>query len=283
MTGPTKLPPSVAHALQQKFNDVTVLVDHSWGDTSTKVLEVEADGQRSIVKTFGPENHHFERELLAHREFLDPLRGREAVPDLVHVDEDARLLVTAYLPGTLVEKDDAEWDPDAYRQAGQLLALLHGQASRSSNDYVGKMLAKMRRDLAEEHRIEPQVQLRVEQVASGVEASPVVLMPCHGDFQPRNWLIHEGQVALIDFGRAAWRIPQTDLVRLAAQQFRGHPELEEAFFYGYGSDPRLDDWWGLAYLEEAVGTAAYAYRIGDEAFEAQGHRMITEALQLFDA
>jgi hypothetical protein len=31
-------------------------------------------------------------------------------------------------------------------------------------------------------------------------------------------------------------------------------------------------------VREGIGTAAWAHRVGDEAFEAQGHRMIAEAL-----
>ena len=261
---------------------MTVLVDHSWGETSTKVLEAVADGQHCIIKSFGPKNHHFERELLAHREFLAPLLERETAPKLIHVDVDESVLVTAWLPGTLVEKGDAELEPEAYRQAGQLLASLHNQSAKYSSDYVEKVLEKLQRTLAAEHRIESSLLRRVEKAISSIESVCVELVPCHGDFQPRNWLTNSGEVALIDYGRAAWRIRQTDLVRLSAQQFRGHPELEDAFYSGYGSDPRGDELWGLAYLEEAVGTAVYAHRIGAEDFEAQGHQMIATALEICD-
>jgi hypothetical protein len=40
-----------------------------------------------------------------------------------------RILVTRYLPGRLVLGSDHEDDPATYRQAGELLALFHGQAS----------------------------------------------------------------------------------------------------------------------------------------------------------
>jgi hypothetical protein len=36
--------------------------------------------------------------------------------------------------------------------------------------------------------------------------------------------------------------------------------------------------WHRHRLREAIGTAAWAYQVGDEAFEQQGHRMITAAL-----
>jgi len=34
-------------------------------------------------------------------------------------------------------------------------------------------------------------------------------------------------------------------------------------------------------VHEAIGTAVWAYQVGDERFEKQGHHMITEALALF--
>ncbi|WBB53057.1 phosphotransferase [Verrucosispora sp. WMMD573] len=85
-------------------------------------------------------------------------------------------------------------------------------------------------------------------------------------------------MGVIDFGRAAMRPAFTDFGRLAAQDFRRGPQLEAAFLDGYGPDPREPDAWHRTRVREAIGTAAWAYRVGDEAFEAQGHRMITEAL-----
>lgn len=38
----------------------------------------------------------------------------------------------------------------------------------------------------------------------------------------------------------------------------------------------------MTVVHEAIGTAAWAHQVGDEAFENQGHRMIAEALELFE-
>jgi hypothetical protein len=70
----------------------------------------------------------------------------------------------------------------------------------------------------------------------------------------------------------------TDLARLAVQDFRRDPNLEAAFLDGYGSDPREPDAWHRTQVREAIGTAAWAHRVGDESFESQGHRMIAEVL-----
>ena len=88
----------------------------------------------------------------------------------------------------------------------------------------------------------------------------------------------DGRLALIDFGRADWRPAATDLGRLHAQQFRGRPDLEQAFLDGYGSDPR--EWlaWRRDRLRDAVGTAVWAHQMGQEEFERVGLRMIADVL-----
>ena len=110
---------------------------------------------------------------------------------------------------------------------------------------------------------------------------PATVVPTHGDWQPRNWLVHRGEIRAIDFGRFDFRPAATDLCRLAVQQWRGRPELEQAFLDGYGADPRSAPSWRIDLLQEAVGTAVWAFQVGDAAFEDQGHRMLREALQLF--
>ena len=108
---------------------------------------------------------------------------------------------------------------------------------------------------------------------------PATLVPTHGDWQPRNWIVDNSLVSIIDFGRADLRQAYTDLARLAVQQFRADPALEAAFLDGYGSDPRHPDSWHRVQLREAVNTAVWAHQVGDTAFEQQGHRMIADALR----
>ncbi len=99
-------------------------------------------------------------------------------------------------------------------------------------------------------------------------------MPTHGDWQPRNWLIDNGVVQVIDFGRADLRPPTEDFVRLARQDFARDPRLEAAFLDGDGRDPREPEQWRRDVLGEAVSTAAWAYSVGDEDFERFGHQVL---------
>jgi hypothetical protein len=250
--------------------------DHSWGLVATAVLEMTHRGSRFIVKAGGPDDHHIERELHAHRHWLRPWTDRGRAPELVHGDAGAKILVTRYLPGTLVLGSAHADDPGAYRQAGELLALLHGQTATTDDDHERRENEKSLAWLAGPHRIAPGIVQRLRAEIAAWPAPPAVLVPTHGDWQPRNWLHHDGQVRVIDLGRAAMRPAYTDFARLAVQEFRRDPRLEVAFLQGYGADPREPGAWRRTQVREAIGTAAWAYQVGDVTYESQGHRMIAE-------
>ena len=252
--------------------------DHSWGLVQTTVLELTHGGGRFVVKAGGPRDQHIERELRAHREWLEPWTGRGLAPALVHGDAAAKLLVTRYLPGELVLGGDHADHPDAFRQAGALLALLHDQCATVDDDYERRANESSLAWLDGPHRIDPGTTRRLRAEILRWPAPPATLVPTHGDWQPRNWLIDDGVVRAIDFGRAGLRPAASDFGRLAVQDFRRDPKLEQAFLDGYGADPREPHAWWRDRVRSAIGTAAWAYAVGDETFEAQGRRMIAEVL-----
>jgi hypothetical protein len=60
-------------------------------------------------------------------------------------------------------------------------------------------------------------------------------VPCHLDFQPRNWLVTtSGDVSLVDFEHARVDLPARDLVRLRFRIWPDQPALRDAFLDGYG-------------------------------------------------
>ncbi|MGW0504989.1 phosphotransferase [Micromonospora sp. NPDC003241] len=256
----------------------TVLRDLGWDLLPTTVLEVAHDGARYVVKAGGPEDQHIARELRAHHHWLTPWTSRDRAPVLVHGDESAKLLVTRYLPGELLLDTAHVDDPAAYRQAGELLALLHAQTTATDDDYEARENARSLAWLAGPHRIPPATVERLRAEIAAWPTPPATLVPTHGDWQPRNWLVHQGRVSIIDFGRAALRPAYTDFGRLAVQDFRRDPALERAFLDGYGADPREPGSWHRTRVRDAIGTAGWAYRVGDERFEEQGHRMIRDVL-----
>lgn len=256
-----------------------VEADLGWGLIATTVLRVRAaDGGLCVVKAGGPSDHHIAREIRAHRSWLGPWVRSGRAPALLHHDVDAKVLVTRWLPGRLVLDDPAADDPAVYAQAGALLAELHGVEAHPDPGYEARENARMRRWLASPHRIARADVARLSAMIDGWPRPPVLLVPTHGDWQPRNWLVHHGEVRAIDLGRADLRPAATDLARLAARDFRRDPALEVAFLDGYGGDPRDPAAWARTRVREAVATAAWAYQVGDEEFEREGLALVAEVL-----
>ncbi|MFD1212912.1 phosphotransferase, partial [Arthrobacter sp. GCM10027362] len=120
--------------------------------------------------------------------------------------------------------------------------------------------------------------------AAAHRPAPRQLYATHGDYQPRNWLVDGGRLAVIDYGRAGYRPWVTDLVRLEHGVFApdGGP-LRAAFYAGYGRDPEEEpEAWLLDNLLQSLGTVVWAYEVGDAAFEDEGRRMVERVLQRWD-
>lgn len=280
----SRLSPSQRGLVSAWLPECRVVADLSWRDGSTTVLHVCSGGAEYIVKAGGPADHHIGRELDAHGfdggvDRVAAWRRDESAARLVHADRARRVLVLSYLPGRLAYRTSAGTDPEIHRRAGGLLRRFHDQASVVD---AGADAAATRRTLQwldGPHAIAPEVEARIREALRSAEASEPPLVPTHGDWQPRNWLVDRDRVRVIDLGRFAMRSADTDFARLAAQEWLDSPECAVAFFEGYGGDPREPAHWRLVQLREAVATAAWARKVGNSDFEAQGHRMIAAALE----
>jgi Phosphotransferase enzyme family len=252
-----------------------VLADHSWPLQDTTVLHVRSASGDYIVKMSAGLSHEIDACLRA----MALLPGR--APRLQHHDARAGILVTSYLPGELVEGTPAEADPGVYRQAGELLARLQAPAG-VSDTYAEQALAAVSRRIAEAAGLVPGPQLAVlRERAARFTPGPVHLYFTHGDYQPRNWVIDNGRVGVIDFGRGQDRSWVSDLVRLQNQQFTGHPERERAFMAGLGRTVESEDaeLLEIESMRQGLGTVIWAHGIGDRDFEEHGRTMITRLLQ----
>lgn len=255
-----------------------VVADHSWGLVDTVVLELDSELGRLIVKAGGPADAHIARELRAHRDWLAPWVNTGQAPQLLFGEATAKVLVTRYLPGRLVEGSAAQDDPATFHQAGELLARFHAQASKYDPQWNDRFRDRALRTLDRPHRIDPAVERAVRAEVSTWPGGGAHLVPTHGDWQPRNWLIDGSVVRAIDFGRADLRPPTEDFGRVTRQDFPRDARLEMAFLDGYGGDPRVGDQWRRALLGEAIGTAVWAFGVGDVQFEQFGHRLLAELM-----
>jgi hypothetical protein len=275
-----RLSPAQQARVHEWLPTAELIADLSWELMGTVVLHVRSPEGDWIVKAGDARNHHIGREHNAHLGFTGPWVAQGRAARMIEFDAGANLLLLEYLPGELVQGHPSETDPETYRQAGTMLAEFHGQASRLDDGYEARMTPKALSLLDSAHRIAPATVARLRDLLLATEPQPVVLVPTHGDWHPRNWLIDNGTLRAIDFGRFDWRLALTDFARLAVRQFATDPALEIAFLDGYGSDPRTPELWRILQIREAIGTAVWAYQVGDEPFEAEGHRMIDHILRL---
>jgi len=268
------------HLVEAWLPGAVVEADLSWGLVQTTVLRVRHGDALVTVKAGGPQDHHLAREVEAHRRWLQPWTGAGRAPVLLHADAGARVVVTRWLPGHLAQGTPAATDPDVHRQAGELLAQLHQQLVVDDDGYEARANATTRRWLAGPHAVPPDTARRVAEELDGWPLPTAALVPTHGDYHPRNWLVDGGgaapRVGVIDLGRAGLRPAESDLVRLAQRDWVGRPDLEAAFLSGYGTDPRQPGSWRRTRVREAVGTACWAHLVGDTAFEQEGLRLLAE-------
>lgn len=103
---------------------------------------------------------------------------------------------------------------------------------------------------------------------------PPATVPCHMDYSPRNWLVSEGKLYVIDFEwsrRDAWA---NDLMWLYFGPWRARPGLEEAFLDGYGR--QISDTDREILLRCGAITAVWlvvrAHEYGDSGFEEASRR-----------
>lgn len=290
LMGPSKPAPEAAGLTSaqadfvvQRLGPVTLEKDMSWGDFDSTVLHVGSETGPAVVKACGDGTgrHHFKRELAAFRSGTVQRLGSRAA-SLLHVDEALGVMLLSFVPGTLVFGSSHQLDANTHRKAGQLLRLIHSEPSIDA-EWDTKATRRALAWLEGEHRIPQSEANAARRILEERIANPraVEVVNTHGDYHPRNWLRDEdGTVKVIDWGRYERRPAFTDFVRCASQEWKEKPELGVAFADGYGQDLRDTDDWKVEYLRQAIGTACWAPTIGDEKFEQQGLRMVTEALRL---
>lgn len=278
MSGIGQLSPRQRDLLEQWLPGAEVTTDHSWGLVGTIVLELSQAGRRYIVKAGDAKDRHLRAEIRAHRDWLMPWRSIGRAPRLVHAEENAKILVTDFLPGQLVYGTRYERSPEIYRQAGELLAQLHGQFVVEDDGFEARAKEATLAFLDKPHRIAPDATEHLRRLVKSWPTPPSIVVPTHGDWQPRNWLVHRGTVSAIDFGRAELRPALTDFFPLATQQFTNEPATETAFLKGYGHDPREPAAWQRNRIRAAIGTTVWAFQVGHRPLEQHGHQMIAEVL-----
>ncbi|MGH3155505.1 MAG: phosphotransferase enzyme family protein [Streptosporangiaceae bacterium] len=239
----------------------------------------DARGQEFVVKQHGSRAKH-DREVHAYQRWTAALGSSS--PRIIAADSTAMAIVITALPG---EPCSEEYTTAAHHQAGALLRRLHdAEPPRDLPWFPGWLDDRVRHWTsqadnllsAEDHAI---IDGHLSALARvGVPRG----VPCHLDFQPRNWLLDtSGNLALIDFEHARTDLPARDFVRLRFRVWASRPDLREAFFVGYGrrlTDAEDEVVWHLGALD-ALTALARGRQTGDPALITSGHATLSQLRQ----
>jgi 5-methylthioribose kinase len=238
---------------------VTELAD----GVSNAVLRVEEPGRLTVLKQSRPQLRTREawfsdldriwreRDVMA---ALRPLLPAGAVPEVLASDPENYAFLMSHAPEPFRNWRSVllagEVDPALGERAGQLLGTIHSVTHRRD-----EFRRFDDRTVFEQLRVEPfyhRVRERRPEVAAAVGALVKEMMTlrwalCHGDFSPKNLLVHAGRLTLVDYETAYDGDFTFDLgfflshLLLKAAHLPGQRgeyfDLIRAFWRGYGSTP----------------------------------------------
>ncbi len=153
---------------------------------------------------------------------LGPVLGDSTLPGVVHVDRDNYLLIMTAAPvESVVWKDlllEGQVDPAVARQAGAILVRLI-DASRANRQLEKHLRQRFEdRTVFDQLRIDPyyrttaarhpDVQMAFQELIA--DSLKIQSSLVHGDYSPKNMLVCNGKIFLIDFEVIHWGDPAFD-------------------------------------------------------------------------
>ena len=252
-------------------NAVAYLRDRGWiagearveelgGGVSNQVLRVETAERCFVVKQSRPQLRtrdawysdvnrvYREQEVM---EALGPLLPPLTVPEVLFTDRDNYAFAMSHAPeGAVSWKSEllaGQVDPALGERAGRVLGLMHEGSAREAENFR----AFADHVVYEQLRIDPfyrRIQERRPEVADEVgkiieQMLTIQEALCHGDYTPKNMLLHERGFMLVDYETAHFGDPTMDLglflahltLKAARLPHRRHDyfRLMRAFCKGY--------------------------------------------------
>jgi 5-methylthioribose kinase len=230
------------------------------GGVSNQVLRVETADTRFVVKQSRPQLRtraawfsdldrvYREQEVM---QALEPMLPPSTVPAVLFVDRENYAFAMSHAPEAAVSwKEEllvGQIDPAIGERAGRVLALIHEMSAKNA-DFAARFS-----DLAvyRQLRIDPFyecIKQRRPEVADAVGSIIEQMLTvkeglCHGDYTPKNFLVHDSRFTLVDYETAHFGDPTMDLglflahillkaARMPARRHDFH-RLMQAFLRGY--------------------------------------------------
>lgn len=262
----------VLAAARQLVGPCEVVADLSWKDLGLSVvLEVRTEDGRSLIAKSHHDDYRNQFEVAAYERWVPAIADR--APVLVAHDGGKTLVVTKLDAGPPA----AELAPSVYEDAGRVLRRFHDAGAPVVDPgWAEQRLANLRSwiERMPEGLLAADDVAFVEREAAVLLDVPVpAIVPCHSDYQPRNWRVDdEGRVFVFDFEKARHDWWTHDIQRMWWREWLDRPDLRDAFLDGYGRVLGETDLAGLR-ANSARGhlvQIAWATEHGDVVFAAEG-------------
>ncbi len=225
------------------------------GGVSNVVLRVEAATQTFVLKQSCPqlrtrdawfsdlERVYREQEVM---QLLEPLLPPLTVPKVLFSDRENYVFAMSHAPAEArVWKHlllEGHTDVAVAEQVGAVLGQMHDATTRLAEPFRDPTVFVQLRVEPFYRRVQerrPEVATAIEPIIERMLSQPTTL--CHGDYTPKNMLVHEQGFTLVDYETAYFGDPSMDLglclchLLLKAVKFADAPylSLTHAFWQGY--------------------------------------------------
>jgi len=261
----------------------------SFGRRSITWHVTAACGTRFYLKRH-EHRKHFATELLALRQWVPrlPADGRWTAPRVEASDDALGAMLLTELPGEPLSHAALTADErrEILARAGSLAARVHALAVDPGPAGPARLYDRAMLDVAlamAKPHLDDATLRRIEDACGIADAfSGLAVVPTHGDFGPRNWLVHRRpdglSLGVIDWERARAGFWLEDVRAVSEGATKASDRT--AFFAGYGRRPteREERQIALVLLMNATATLGWAVEHEDVAFAEHGRRTIARLL-----
>jgi hypothetical protein len=234
------------------------------------------NGQEYVIKKHASQVKH-DREVHAYRHWTAALGS--SAPELVAADTQALTIIT---PALASQQHPGALTAPAHHRAGALLRRFHDaeppRRLPAYRDWLRDRSAHWL-DRAKPFLAASDLAIVTAHLAVLQEAAIPAGVPCHLDFQARNWLLDRADdLYLIDFEHSRIDIPLRDLVRLRFRAWPARPDLRDAFLAGYGRGLTDADAETLRHLGalDALTALARGHETSDAMLIESGHSTLRQ-------
>lgn len=261
----------VVEVADELLGPTEVLADRSWPHGEAVVLELWSGGRHVVGKAYR-QAVKFANERLVYERWVPAIADR--APALLGADPVAQVLLFSHLHGEPAS-GVASLDPELHRRAGMLLARFHANEPPVRLDGFLDGLRTRFAEWVERARPGALTDVEIATVARWLDRADGLPdpfgVPCHRDWQPRNWLVDDaGEPWAIDFEHARVTPWFEDVQRLWWDEWRRAPAAGTAFLDGYGRglDGADRQWFDVTSALWHLTTIAWSDEHGDSAFGA---------------